>query len=211
MILRKISQLRGLMVGLVLGACSAPMLAFGGDRSLIAQLDDEIIALRQRVFLLEKHCGSDQTPPAIYPQLVQVFAGTPITVTRQGARALVTLRADDLYSRDSLNVREEAQPWLDLLATALSVNPETNLIIVGHTDGTPAPTLLRTRYPTAWELGMAEATAVSEQLIRHYGIQPGRITLGSRGPWDPLTSNDTPEGRAVNRRVVIHLSEGKYP
>lgn len=211
MILGKIGQLRGLLLGLALGACAAPMLAYGGDRSLIAQLDDEIIALRQRVFLLEKHCGSDQTPPAIYPELSQVFAGSPITIARQGARALVTLRADDLYSRDSLNVREEAQPWLDLLATALTVNPETNLVIVGHTDGTPAPTLLRTRYPTAWEWGMAEATGVGEQLIRHYGIQPGRITIGSRGPWDPLASNDTPEGRAINRRVVIHLSEGKYP
>jgi flagellar motor protein MotB len=202
---------RGLLLGLVLGTCAAPMLAYGGDRSLIAQLDDEIIALRQRVFLLEKHCGSDQAPPSIYAELVQVFAGTPVTVARQGTRASVTLSADELYSTDSLTLREEAQPWLDLLSTALSVNPETNLVIVGHTDGTPAPTLLRTRYPTAWEWGMAEATVVGEQLIRHYAIQPGRITIGSRGPWDPLASNDTPEGRAINRRVVIHLSEGKYP
>lgn len=190
---------------------AAPAVAAGGDRALIQQLDDEIIALRQRIVLLERHCGSDQAPAAIYPELVQVFSGTPVAVERQGARARVTLRSMDLFAADTLTVRQEAQPWLDLLATALSVHPETNLVIVGHTDGTPAPSLLRARFPTPWEWGTAQATAVGDELMRRYGLQPGRVTVGSRGPWDPLASNDTPEGRSANRRVVIHLYEGSYP
>lgn len=199
----------GVALGLAGALRVAP--AAAGDRALIQQLDDEIIALRQRVVLLEKHCGSDQTPAAIYPELVQVFGSTPVAVERDGARARVTFRAMDLFAAESLTVRAEAQPWLDLLATALSVHADTNLVIVGHTDGTPAPTLLRARYPTPWEWGMAEAAAVADELMRRYGLQPGRVTVGSRGPWDPLASNDTPEGRAANRRVVLHLSEGRYP
>ncbi len=186
------------------------LLGAGSDRSLIRQLDNEVIALRQRVWMLEEHCGSEEKPPAIFGELVQVFGGTPVSISRQGGRALITLRMDDLFSLGSLTVREEVQPSLDLLATALAVNSETNLVIVGHSDGSPAPEALRARYPSDWEWSMAMAQAVSEQLIR-YGVQPGRITLGSRGPWDPLVSNDNPEGRAMNRRVVIHLSEGKYP
>lgn len=185
--------------------------AGSGDRELVEQLDREVIALRQRVVLLEKYCGSDQTPAAIYPELVSIFSGTPVAVSRQGPRALVTFQADDLFSADALTLREEVQPWMDLLAVALDVNAQTNVVIVGHWDGSQPPANLRARYPTGWEWSMALANAVGENLIRRYGLQPGRMTLGSRSSWDPVASNDTPEGRAVNRRVVVHLSDGKYP
>lgn len=195
---------------LVLG-CSVPLLvAATGDTSLIKQLDSEVIALRQRIVMLEKHCDNDQPPPLFYAELSQVFQGTPVTVSRLGGRALLTFRADDLLTTDSVTVREEIQPFLDLLATSLTVNPGANALIVGHTDGSPAPLALRARYPTAWDWSLAEAHAVGDQLVRRYGVLPGRITLVAKAQWEPVAGNDTPEGRASNRRVVIQLFEGKY-
>ena len=186
-------------------------LGAGGQGSLVKQLDSEVIALRQRIAILEKHCGNDQAPPSWYPELTQVFTGTPVVVTRQGGHALLTFQADDLYTRDTVTVREEAQPYLDLLATSLAVNETLNVVITGHSDGAPAPLALRTRYPTAWEWSLAEASGVADQLVRRYGVAASRMTLVARGPWDPVAGNDTPEGRASNRRVVILLTEGKYP
>lgn len=187
------------------------LLAATGDRTLVKQLDNEVIALRQRIQLLEQHCGNDQTPHAIFPELVQLYAGTPVQVSRRGSRAVVTFQADDLFSKDTIVVREEAQPWLDLLATSLSVNATTSVMIVGHSDGSLAPGPLRALYQTLWEWNAAQANAVSEQLARRYGVAPGRITIATRGTLDPVATNDTPEGRAQNRRVVVYLSEGKFP
>ncbi len=196
----------------MLVALSAPvLLAAGADRDLVRQLDNEVIALRQRIQLLEQHCGNDQAPPAFFAQLVQVYAGTPVQVDRQGARAVLTIRVDDLFSKDAVTVREEAQPWLDLLATSLGVNATTNVMVVGYSDGSPAPGPMRALYPSIWQWSEAQANAVSEQLIRRYGVQPGRITLATRGIWDPVASNDTPEGRALNRRVAVYLFEGRFP
>ncbi|MSQ04108.1 MAG: hypothetical protein EXR71_19835 [Myxococcales bacterium] len=191
--------------------CSIPLgVAATGDSSLIKQLDSEVIALRQRIKMLEKHCGNDQPPPLFYAELSQVFQGTPVTVGRRGSRALLTFRVDDLLVADSMTVREEIQPLLDLLATSLTVNPSTNAIIIGHTDGSPAPLALRARYPTAWDWSLAAAHALGDQLVRRYGVQPSRLTMAARAQWEPVAGSDTPEGRASNRRVVIQLFEGTY-
>ncbi len=183
----------------------------GSDRTLVKQLDSEVIALRQRIDLLEKHCGNDQAPPAIYAELVQVYAGTPVVVSRSGNRAILTFQTDDLFAAGSLSVREEAQPWLDLLATSLSVHTELDAIVVGHTDNAPVPDVLRGRYLDAWQWSLGEAFTVEDQLTRRYNIQPNRFTLVARAQWDPVAGNDTPEGRASNRRVAVELFEGKNP
>jgi chemotaxis protein MotB len=68
------------------------------------------------------------------------------------------------------------------------------------------PAALRRQVGSAWELGAIRAAATARALIETYGVPGGRFMVASRGMEEPLVSNDTPEGRSRNRRVVLTLT-----
>jgi chemotaxis protein MotB len=71
--------------------------------------------------------------------------------------------------------------------------------VVGHTDNIPIET---SRYPSNWELSANRACEVVRLLIDE-GIDPGLLSAVGSGEYHPIAANDTPEGRARNRRVEI--------
>ena len=207
---------RWLAVGLVAISAVAPV-ALGapkGDDELVQQLDREVVALKQRIQAMGNQledCGGGKAPDPIFPELVQAYSGSAISVKRRGARTVVVLPADTLFPGDSLAIRDEAGMALDLLATALGSHPEESALITGHTDSEAPVPMLRKKYANNWELSTGYAVAVAQTLISSYHVDPARITVAGRADQDPNESNDTSEGRAQNRRVVITLSQGKYP
>ncbi len=201
----------GVLVAALLCAPLAVRAGASSDRQLIGQLDREVIALKQKLRVLEERlsgCASGGEPGPVYPELVQVFAGSPVTVDRAGAATRVTLPGDVLFSQGSVTLREEADPSLDLLATALKLHMDVSVLVVGHTDGEAPPRQLLKQYPSNWELSYAHALAVTRALVEGHGVPYTRFTVAGRADLEPLTGNDTPEGRATNRRVVVHLTPG---
>jgi flagellar motor protein MotB len=205
------TRLRGLALAALLLAPFAVRAGASSDRQLIGQLDREIIALGQKVKILEERltgCATGTSAAPIYAELIQVFSGGPVAVTRQGAATRVSLPGTILFSEDTVNLREESAFALDLLATALKLHPEVDVLLVGHTDPTPPPKQLLRIYPTNSELSHARALAVARALSDKHGVPFARFTVAGRADLEPTTSNDTPEGRAENRRVVAHLTPG---
>ncbi|HEY8490792.1 MAG TPA: OmpA family protein [Dehalococcoidia bacterium] len=79
--------------------------------------------------------------------------------------------------------------------------------VEGHTDNVPLNT---GEYASNWELSMARATAVLRYLVDVEGISPTRLYGAGYGEFRPIADNDTPEGRAQNRRadiVIIYQEE----
>lgn len=205
--------MRRILLGVAIGFTPLA-LAARSDDTLVKQLDNEVIALKQRVAALTElveECGGGKAPDPIFPELVQLYAGSPVSVKRRGGRTLVVIPVDLVFPGDSLTIREEAAFALDMVSTALNNHPEESVLITGHTDSEPPAATLRKRYPTNWELSSAYAHAVGSALIGEYKLDPARITVAGRADQDPNDTNDTPEGRAANRRVVLTLSPGKYP
>ena len=62
------------------------------------------------------------------------------------------------------------------------------------------------RYPTNWELAGARADVVVRHL-QSQGVNPGQMRAISAGQYHPVASNDTPQGRAQNRRTDIVLRD----
>lgn len=85
---------------------------------------------------------------------------------------------------------------LDDVAASLLASPDVRIEIAGYTDNTGS-TALNTR------LSKARAAAVRSYLAAR-GVAPDRMTARGYGPASPVASNDTPEGRARNRRVELH-------
>ncbi len=76
--------------------------------------------------------------------------------------------------------------------------------VIGHTDNQKVSRGLAKRYPSNWELAGARAASAVRYLVDQ-GVDPKMIVASSRGEFDPVASNDTPEGRAQNRRIQIIL------
>jgi outer membrane protein OmpA-like peptidoglycan-associated protein len=96
----------------------------------------------------------------------------------------------------SATLKPESTPVLEEIAAALVANPDWNLTIEGHTDsvGTAAYNL---------DLSNRRAAAVREALVTRYHINGDRLSTAGYGFTRPKASNDTPEGRALNRRVEL--------
>ena len=114
-------------------------------------------------------------------------------------QALQTKETYDLYGlhfeSDQPTIPADAQPLLDDIATALKNFPEWRLRIVGHTDATADPVHNE-------HLSYERANAIKAALVER-GIEEARLATAGAGERRPVASNDTPEGRALNRRVEL--------
>lgn len=76
--------------------------------------------------------------------------------------------------------------------------------VMGHSDDRPIEGALAEQFPTNWELAGARASSVVRAL-QELGVDPDLLSAVSFGPYQPLASNETAEGRAQNRRIEIRL------
>jgi chemotaxis protein MotB len=95
------------------------------------------------------------------------------------------------------DLKARAKPFLAGVAKVLKKS-KLNLIVEGHTDNLPIRTAV---FPSNWELSAARATAVVRYLNEEGGILPTKMGAVGFGPYYPLVSNRTAEGRSKNRRV----------
>ncbi len=193
---------RGLWAGLVLlGAC----VPASYDRDLVTQLDREILALKERNKVVSgklENCDVDGNPGPIYAELVQVFSGTDVRVSKHGMRTVVVIPADRLFGRLGSQLREEAIMVPDMLATALQLHDDKHVWVIAHTDDEELSGSSRRRYGSLWGLSMAQATGFMVSLVE-LGVAERRFTIAGRGGQEPVAETDTPEGRASNRRLVV--------
>jgi len=76
------------------------------------------------------------------------------------------------------------------------------VIVSGHTDNVP---IRSAAFASNWELSAARAAGVARTLVGR-GRDPSAVTVEAFGEYRPLATNDTPEGRAQNRRVEVYYS-----
>ncbi len=116
-----------------------------------------------------------------------------------GNTAGIRITFDDaiLFDFDSSTLRPDARADLADLAASLDNYPNTDALVVGHTDATG---------PEDYNQNLSErrADAVAMYLAEQ-GIAPGRMLVSGMGESQPIASNDTEMGRQQNRRVEIAL------
>lgn len=122
-----------------------------------------------------------------------------VAATKSTARGTVTSLSGVLFDTGKAVLKPDAKITLAKLAGVMLVFSKTNMQIEGYTDnvGTDAANV---------KLSEARAKAVRD-FFESQGIASNRLTYVGKGPADPVAPNDTPEGRAQNRRVEIVSSE----
>jgi len=134
-------------------------------------------------------------------QMQKATEGTSVQVTQTADNRLkINVPSDAGFASDSAQLSPKLRAALNELATSLLQNPAETVQIVGYTDSTGGDTI---NYP----LSQNRAQSVESYLVSR-GVQPQRVTTQGLGSQNPLASNDTAEGRALNRRVEIFVA---YP
>ncbi|MEO8431286.1 MAG: OmpA family protein [Acidobacteriota bacterium] len=126
-----------------------------------------------------------------------------IATTRTTARGIVVSLPGILFDTGRATLKPSAQVGLAKMAGVLSVFPDMNLRVEGYTDSTGTDKINR-------QLSSKRAGSVAA-FLRKQGIAATRIVAEGYGSQFPVASNQTPKGRAANRRVEVILAEGVVP
>jgi chemotaxis protein MotB len=126
--------------------------------------------------------------------------GERVEVTARPGAVSLEISDNILFTPASAALSVDGMALLDQLAGVLRTLPYT-LSVEGHTDNVPIHTHL---YPSNWELSAARAAMVTRKLIEQ-GVAAPRVRAIGYGDTRPRTDNQTPEGRAKNRRVTFVL------
>ncbi|MBW4054363.1 MAG: OmpA family protein [Proteobacteria bacterium] len=146
-----------------------------------------------------------QIKSAVEAYLVKQGAQNKVTleITRRGL--IVSLKEAGFFNSGQATIKPEAYDLINTIAEVMSQynNP---LRLEGHTDNMPISTA---QFPSNWELSTARATNGLKYLIKHFDIDPNKISAAGYAEFRPIADNATPEGRAKNRRVDLVMLSGE--
>lgn len=131
-------------------------------------------------------------------ELQAATQGTGVTISRtDDNRLLVDIPADVSFDSNSAYIKSPFRPVLNNFASSLQKNPNTQVIIVGHTDSTGGAHIND-------PLSLNRANATRDYILSR-GVSASIQTEG-RGSREPVASNDSASGRSKNRRVEIFVA-----
>ncbi len=121
-------------------------------------------------------------------------------VVKYGSVVKLRINTDKLFPPGSDRLYPKAIPIIMDLCKKLK-ELDLPITIEGYTDSTP---IRNSRFPSNWELSAARAVSVL-RLFLQCGYDPKKLSAAGFGPYHPIAPNNTPEGRAKNRRIEIAI------
>ncbi|MDD1614221.1 MAG: type IVB secretion system protein IcmH/DotU [Methylococcaceae bacterium] len=192
----------------VFGAIAAGLLAIMFSVFLFKLNNDSDPVFRQIFSIQPTKTEVIETQPEPLPEpklslavlLANEISQNLVKVIESPKQGTITIQGDNLFSSGSSAVNQNIIPLLNRIAESLN-QLQGQVVITGHSDNVP---IRSARYPSNWHLSKARAEAVAD-VIRQKLLSPDRIVIEGKSDLEPVASNETPEGRSKNRRVVITL------
>ncbi len=105
-----------------------------------------------------------------------------------------------LFKSGSYKISERAKNVIGKIAKIINDHNQLDILVEGHTDNVPISTECML---DNWDLSVKRATSVVRLMQTEFGVQPERMTAGGRSEYISKETNETSEGRAINRRTEI--------
>ena len=170
--------------------------------TLKLELEQEKLAVRKKE---REFSELERTRMEIESSLKDQIAQKDIKLEEIEGKLKVTFVDKILFDSGSMMIKPKGQEVLLKLADSFRDSKDQNIAVEGHTDEVQIGPALLDRFPTNWELSTARATAVVRFLQEKGNIAPERLTASGLSYYQPVATNDTPEGRKQNRRREIIL------
>jgi len=180
------------------------------------KFEEQIVALDAQIADLQQQLGDREATLAECDDLTEELRQNIREVKMEHAVAIeqrdnryieVTLDEAVTFASSQWIVLDTMVPALESIAAAIRNRPEFKVYVEGHTDDRKIMEEFHYMYPSNWELGAFRAGAVTRYLTNELGLPAERFAAVSHGPFKPVASNETAEGRQKNRRVVITLEK----
>jgi chemotaxis protein MotB len=170
----------------------------------IQQLQSQNDALNaEKASLKAKNEESASKYDEVVNKLSQEVSAGELQIKQYKNMLSVDVAEQVFFASGSAVMKEEGKKVLSKVGDALNAYPDKIIRVVGHTDNVPLAK--GSKFPSNWELSTARATNVVRFLQDKCKVAPERLIASGRGPYSPVDSNDTPEGRQKNRRIEIML------
>jgi chemotaxis protein MotB len=175
-------------------------------QSLLTRSGQELVSQRKKLEQLQ--ALMDQQKKAIeeirkkMADALTGFKSNELTVATKNGKVYVSLQENLLFPSGSAVVNPKGKEALAKLAEVLNINPEITVDIEGHTDSIP----IRGKYQDNWDLSLARAASIVRILTIDYKVNPERVIASGHSQFEPVQSNSSADGRALNRRTDIILS-----
>ncbi len=115
----------------------------------------------------------------------------------------ISLSDNMLYKSGSYEISDKAGATLSKIAKIITDYKDYDVLIEGNTDNVP---IAKPNIRNNWDLSALRASSVVQSLQNNYSVDPKRLTAGGRGEYNPVASNDTPDGKIKNRRTEIIIT-----
>ncbi len=115
----------------------------------------------------------------------------------------ISLSDNMLYKSGSYEISDKANETLSKIAKIIMDYKDFEVLIEGNTDNVP---IAKPNIRNNWDLSALRASSVVQALQTNFGVDPKRLTAGGRGEYNPVASNDTPDGKTRNRRTQIIIT-----
>jgi chemotaxis protein MotB len=150
------------------------------------------------------------TYAALDKQLSSELSSDQAQITQLQDQLKVTMVNEILFPEGGWTLSTKGEQTLGKIAPTLSNLPGQQIIVQGFTDNVPIGPELRSRFPSNIALSSARADDVV-RFLTSKGVPPNSISAQGFGESRPVASNDTPQGRAKNRRVEIVIAAAGRP
>ncbi|MDH3671151.1 MAG: flagellar motor protein MotB [Gammaproteobacteria bacterium] len=162
------------------------------ERSVVEEKEDTISQL-------------DMTRREIEASLKQQIAQKDIKIEEIEGKLKVTFVDKILFDSGSTKIKDKGKEVLLTLAESFASATDRKVVVEGHTDDVPLGEVLRTKFPSNWELSTARSASVVRFLQEQANIEPERLTATGYSFYQPIASNESEETRKQNRRIEIIL------
>ncbi|MEO8233912.1 MAG: OmpA family protein [Flavobacterium sp.] len=136
---------------------------------------------------------------------LNAFEGKGLTIQQKDGKVYVSMENKLLFESGSWAVGAQGKKAVEEVGKVLGDNPDISVLIEGHTDNDKFAGAVG-QIENNWDLSTKRATSIVNILGENAKINKQNLTAAGRGEYSPLMSNDTPEGKAKNRRIEIILT-----
>ena len=182
--------------------------ALAAENARLEKLKNDLADRSNRVAELEKVISDkDAAMRALKDAISKAltdFEGKGLTVEQRDGKVYVSMENKLLFNSGSWAVGTEGKRAVQQLGSVLGQNPDIAVLIEGHTDNVPYQG--NGQLVGNWDLSTKRATAIVNILRENNNINPENLTAAGRGEFAPIATNDTPEGKAKNRRIEVILT-----
>jgi chemotaxis protein MotB len=137
---------------------------------------------------------------------LKAFEGKGLTIHQKDGKVYVSMENKLLFESGSWTVGAEGKKAVDLVGKVLGDNPDIAVLIEGHTDNDKITGTIGGGVESNWDLSTKRATAIVNIISANAKVKKENLTAAGRGEYSPLMSNDSPDGKAKNRRIEIILT-----